>query len=763
MNVFMMKNWIRVYGCGENIMVILAKEDETLLEHTENTLKVLGSIKECYPELPQICGVKSLWDDIFYSLFLHDFGKASSEFQDILKHNSKERYWNYRHEVISASFVESLNFLDDYNKFAVALGIITHHKDINTLDDRYKGFYNKSSVEYEIFYNKIHTIEDNFNELNSYFENIPVLSEKYLGKKLKKPSYINIQDIRPYYVESVGKYLELVDDYQLGFEDEEDPIISIYGTFLKGIITTCDHLASAGIYNILCASETFNSYNLIKENLRTTQKLASDTSGSTFLIAPTGSGKTEASLLWAINNQNKNFSRRLFYVLPFTASINAMYERFKNEFDEERVGMLHGKASYFLYKQINEGSYEDRKKYVKEIKYLTKKIYKPYKILTPFQIIKYFFGLKGFEIGLSEMANSLLVFDEIHAYDPRTTALILSCLNVLHEKYDVTVLIMSATLPSFLLNMFGEKLGINNIISLPSKELNEYTRHKVKILEGSIFEYVEDILNDICEDKRVLIVCNTVEDSQRIYELLNIENSALLHSRFILRDRQIIESKLKNLDLLVGTQAIEVSLDIDYDVLYTQPAPLDALIQRFGRVNRKGWEQKTIKTVNVLTIGSKYDKLIYDEFILEKTINSLKKVDVLYESKIQELLDEVYSEGYNEKDQEIFDTVQHSFNQITESLVPFINNDQNSNFYELFDSIEVVPYKFFNEYNELIEKKEYYEAVAYTLNISYKQYMIQSKKNNIIKNEDSIFIDVLYDSEIGLQLNNIEEETTEIL
>jgi len=758
-----MKNWIRAYGYGE-FMVILAKEDESLLEHTENTLRVLKSIKEAYPEVPQICGIDNFWDILFYSLFLHDFGKASVEFQKILKHESKEKYWNYRHEVISASFVRSLRFIDDYSTFAIALGIITHHKDIQVLDERYSGFYKPSSNEYDIFYQKVATLQENIGELNTYFDYLPVFSKLYLGHELKKPNNISINEIKPVFVESVGEYLNMMDDYQSSMEENPHPILSLYGFFLKGFLTTCDHLASAGIYYILHASKTFNSYENIKDHLRSTQETASKTTGSTFLIAPTGSGKTEAALLWALNNQNEQYSKRLFYVLPFTASINAMYKRFQNEFSEELVGMLHGNSSYFLYKQLSEGSYEDKKKYVKELKNVTKKIYKPYKVLTPFQIIKYFFGVKGFEMGLSEMTGSLVIFDEIHAYDSRTTALILSILKVLHNQYKVAILIMSATLPSFILDLFSEKLGIDNIISLPKKELDKYTRHKVNVLEGSIFDFIENIFNDLSDGKKVLIVCNTVEDSQKIYEMLNVENSALLHSRFILRDRQIIESKLDNLDLLVGTQAIEVSLDISYDVLYSQPAPFDALIQRFGRVNRKGWEERIIKTANVCTIGSKYDDLIYDASHIEKTISSLKNVDILYESTIQELLDEVYCDGYNEEDQKIFDDVTNSFNEVYNYLVPFINDKSNNGFYELFDSVEVVPYEFITEYCDLVDEKKYFEAMVYTLNISNKQYSIQKSKNNIEYEKDTIFVNVPYDSEVGLRLNNYEsEDETEIL
>ena len=107
-----------------------------------------------------------------------------------------------------------------------------------------------------------------------------------------------------------------------------------------------------------------------------------------------------------------------------------------------------------------------------------------------------------------------------------------------------------------------------------------------------------------------------MDKAQFIYEWFkenDVDNSALLHSRFILKDRERIEKNLDNLNLLIGTQAIEVSLDIDYDVLYSEPAPLDALIQRFGRVNRRGWKDDIIKQVNIFKIGSDNDNYIYNQ------------------------------------------------------------------------------------------------------------------------------------------------------
>lgn len=714
---------------------LLAKPDESLIRHTENVLKVLKSIKDNYENIPEICGVDKFWEHLFYSIFLHDFGKAASGFQNMLNNNES---WNYRHEILSASFIPSLNniYTPSIVK-AIGLCIITHHKDLNELD-RYDTF---SNVNMESYLEKLEELKPNINELNSYFDLIPEFSEKYLGYKLISPKKLEFDELK-------NPFENIIYDYQ---EYNENYNNIQYGIFLKGFINACDYLASAGQYEILTGLETKKLFNF--DNLQKTQKFASKTIGDAFLIAPTGTGKTEASLLWADNNQNQNFSKRIFYMLPYTASINAMYERLRKPvLNKELIGLFHGKASYYIYKTLNNNS----RKNIKEVQSLTKKIYRPLKILTPFQVIKYLFSVKGFEMGLSELANSLIIIDEVHAYDARTTCLLLETLKYLKENFKTNVFIMSATLPSFLKNLFQKELGIINFIQLDNNELDSFTRHRVNVIEGCVEDYCDEIYRDIKNGKKVLIVCNTVDKSQMIFKYFKdreIENSSLLHGKFTLKDREEIEKKLNNLNLLVGTQAIEVSLDIDYDVLYTEPAPFDALIQRFGRINRRGWSENIIKTVNIFSYGSENDKFIYNQNIVKKTLNHLKKVDLLKESIIQEILDDIYKDGYDEKDFKIFNDVKTSFNNILNLLIPFVNKAKND-FYTLFNSFEVVPLKYREIYLEKIDNKEFYEAMGYTLNITAGQFYKQKKKGNINKYGNTFFIDVYYDSELGLLLSD---------
>lgn len=735
---------------------LLAKPDETILEHTENALKVFKSIKEAYENVPELCGVEDFWEHLFYSIFFHDFGKGATGFQEMLKDKNHELRWKYRHEMLSAGFVSALNY-DSLYKNAIGIAIITHHKDINKLKERYNTFPSPNGKK--LYQKRLLELESNFEELLSYFGLIEEWSKEYLGYKLDNYNIISsMEELEDIYKDSVLHYY-------LEWEDEEySTLHGKYGIFLKGFVNACDHLASGSKYEILRAIQDMKLiYNSL--DLRKVQEEALNTHGSAFLTSPTGSGKTEASLLWSDTNQNPTKSKRVFYLLPYTASINAMYKRLQKDFgNKDLVGLLHGKASYFLYKALSDdiNNYNITKNKIKEIKGLSKKIYRPYKILTPFQILKAFFGSKGFEMQLSEMTNGLFILDEIHAYDAHTTSLILEILKILKNNYNAEMLIMSATLPTFIKNLFKDNLGISTEIKMDEEELEKFTRHEVNAIQGNILDNLNTIKDDLNEGKRVLVVCNTVLRVQEVFEELSegIDNSALLHSRFMLRDREEIEKSLDKLDLLVGTQAIEVSLDIDYDVLYSEPAPIDALIQRFGRVNRKGWNKDKIALVNIFSEGSEKDKYIYNPEIVQRTVQSLENVDILKEEIIQKLVDDIYTDGYVGKDKEDFDRVQKHFELFNRHIVPFINDSESEmEFYSLFQSYEVVPFRYKLDYMDEIEEGRYFEAMSYFLSISIGQFKKLEKNGNVELDNDTYFVNAFYDKKLGLKLDTEEDDS----
>jgi len=735
---------------------------ETLLQHTDNCLSVFLEIRLAYSEVPEICNCAEFFEHLFYAIFFHDFGKAATGFQMML---ATEEKWNYRHEILSSSFA---NFLDYESPFkeGIALGIISHHKDLTLLKEKYP-FKNTNETAFERYFACVKELETNFQYLVEMMVRLPKISEKYLGYALHHHRIP--QSVEELY--NFNAYKSAVEPYLKGKDDEDERTIlhTEYGLFLKGFVTACDHLASSSKIEIFKAVRDMKAvYNFA--SYRSSQEIASQTKDNAFLIAPTGSGKTEASLFWATANQNDNFSKRVFYVLPYTASINAMYKRFVSlsGFGEEKVGIQHGKASYFLYKHFSERKYtpEQARLFAKDAGNLTKKIYKPYKIITPFQIIKEFFGLKGFEQRISEMVGGLFILDEIHAYDAHNTALILEICKILKEQFLAKFFIMSATLPRFIKTYFKDALDISNEITFPRSEIEEFTRHKLRLIEGNIIENLDAIRKQIEEKKKVLVVCNQVKTAQEVFKELkdSSKKSALLHSRFIVRDRQKIEKGVKyEYDLLVATQVVEVSLDIDYDILFTEPAPIDALIQRFGRVNRKSPPIQEIKEVCVFQTPTKNDSYIYKTDRVEKTLSVLQNVNnqKLSESLVEELVENVYADGYKGKDSEEFDSVKSTFPRLWKEILPFIDDKRREeDFFALFDGIEVVPEKYRDNYTKCVDAKDYFGAIEFIATITRGQYRKLKEQgqlyNAYISDSDTIFIHTKYDEELGLLLDEYQ-------
>ena len=742
--------------------MLLAKSDpaETLLDHTQNCLAVYNSLRERMPFLAEVANKPDFFEHLFYAVALHDFGKAATGFQ---KQLTDRKRWNYRHEILSTGFVVTLQFPEEA-KQAIALAILTHHKDIGTLVEKHP-CWQQNEYGYQEWQRKVAELTPNWDSLIQIQEQVPrwCPTEKCLWTPI-----ISTDQLISGYREYLAPYLDDLRDGEL------TPLHGTYGMLLRGCMIACDHLASAGKNEIQTALDNLEAHltQHVKEKAKEKgrdfhgwerfQKASGETDGQLMLSAPTGSGKTEAALLWSNKNQCETLGNRVFYVLPYTASINAMYERLKELVSDDKIGMLHGKANYFVYKDLvdKEYTYQEAAAEVREHQDLTRKICRPYKVLTPFQLLKAFFGIRGFEMQMAEMSQGLFIFDEIHAYDPHTTALILTMIKKLREDYDAKFCIMTATMPEFLKQMINEALGELAQVEMAPEERDKFTRHRVQLLDGNIHDAIPKIKDRLNGGQRVMVVCNTVKQAQNVFkelqEIVADDKAKLLHSRFILRDRERIEKELEDANLLVGTQAVEVSLDIDFDCLFTEPAPIDALIQRFGRINRKG--KKGICAVHISKEGGEYDKYIYSTEKVERTINAFASVgdDDLQESKIQSLIDGVYSEGYDETEKDKFKKAKQLFERHLQDIVPFIEDSKGrKEFNELFKSVEVVPACYEQEYLAEIDERKYYEARAYIAQINYNQFARLKKEGQIYENErlNQCFITVYYDKTLGLVLD----------
>jgi CRISPR-associated endonuclease/helicase Cas3 len=733
---------------------------ETLEEHTRACLSVLHSVREALPHLEKISGEPQLWRHLFCALYLHDLGKAATGFQEVVTYEGDDKQrprWGYRHEIVSAGFVPFLNGLDDDQRMTIALAVITHHRAACRL----KKFSTLNGQD-QVWLTPRDQLIPNWPFVQEWLQKMPEVAHEMFGFTLPAPCIPDsVEEVRDSWRFALKN-----------FADKAELLPRVYAILMRGVLIGCDHLASGGNAGVLPAVDHLSDH--LGRDLsgfpRPFQAEVGALRNDALLVAPTGSGKTEASLLWASNQQDAG--RRIFYVLPYTASINAMQKRFDERYKlKDQVGVLHGKAAYFGYQALCEQEYSpcDAAREVREIQNLSKKIYRPIKILTPFQIIKAFFGVRGWEMQLAEFAGGIFVFDEIHVYDARTTALLLTALERL-KKLGAKFLFMSATFPDFL----QEKLRAivpELIFKAPDlsreddRRLLEAPRHQVVRLSGTILEYLEAIAARVRSGEKVLVVCNTVARAQDVFRALRMElegiPSMLLHGRFTLGDRERLERCLSKVQLLVGTQVVEVSLDLDFDTIFTEPAPIDALIQRFGRVNRQG--EKGTVPVHIFEVGGEKDRYFYDGERIARTLGVLRDGLILKQTTVVDCVNRVYETGYNEREQKTFDEVRRNFSSVANRLLPFDESADSESFYEMIRSIQVVPRIFEDDYCNAIRDKRFFDALQYEATLSLGQGMKLRKLEAMphrevaeIKNQWYYSADVEYDCELGLLLDNVD-------
>jgi len=408
----------------------------------------------------------------------------------------------------------------------------------------------------------------------------------------------------------------------------------------KGLLMASDHMASAlgdGVNVFLDRffatpdySKMYPPHELFPLSLKSTD----DKRPHTLVVAPTGAGKTEFLL-----NRCRG---RTFYMLPFQASINAMYKRIKEIVPEETdVRFLHSAS-----KLVDDEDNDDVQ--------LQPFVGSSVKVLTPHQVSSIIFGTKGFEATLLDLRGCDVILDEIHTYQKESQAMVVELVKVLIHQ-NCRVHIGTATMPTALYDELLTILGGTEStyqVELSDDELDTYDRHIIHKHDGldSLFPVIGEALED---GEKLLVVCNIVSDAQETFRLLknrfpNIP-SMLIHSRFRRKDRRDREELLQEeFDgkpgpcFVVSTQVVEVSLDISFDRMITQAAPLDALIQRFGRVNRKRVksEERTFRPIHILQ--PKEHTLPYKKEVVTKSFDLLPDGKVLKAREIQDLIDQVY-------------------------------------------------------------------------------------------------------------------------
>jgi CRISPR-associated endonuclease/helicase Cas3 len=691
----------------EVVLDILAKggidgDSETLEDHTLKCIKVAAKILN---DLPEGVSDERIRRELVLALAFHDTGKAAIGFQEYLR--GKRKNWNHwRHEILSASFASIYDQPEE-----VVFAVLTHHCQIPPVP----GLPTKNRTL-------------NLDEIPLDSRNLtPVWREMKREWEQNQEDFIRVWSKIATEVglgEVDGGYslpcLGLARNW-LDSSKEGQRRISLerrmFASKLRGLLITSDHIASA--HRVPPGAIRLRDFT-INIDARAYQKKAASANGSLVLRAPTGSGKTEAALLWAQSNQARN--ARLFYVLPNIASINAMRKRLSEIFGYNNVGLLHSRAAASLYHLMEDkdgASKFERQANAKALAQLAREMYYPVRVSTPHQILRSTLRGKGWETMLSDMPKACFIFDEVHAYEPRIVGLVLGSVRLLTD-WGARSCFMSATLPSFLKKLI-ERATPATLIEPDRGEASdravmEKKRHSLDTpLKGTILDNLQKIEDCLAQANSTLIVCNTIPSAQEVYRRISCPDKLLLHSRFNQNDRLRIESMLSNSRLpkvVISTQAIEVSLNVDFEQAFIEPAPIDALIQRMGRVNRSGMRPPARVTLLEREL-SKHSVYTNQNRIKEGIDALMASSNPLTEENLVAIADSVYRSGYSQDEMEQFES---GFNHpdlvhLGDRLIAGTSKDWIEETIENADrSIDLLPYSLRNKYETLRSNGLWIEA-----------------------------------------------------
>jgi len=634
-------------------------------------------------------------DLIFFTAYFHDIGKATKEFQSTIRYGS-----NSYHSLYSASVlvgIEDFDFLEGNRYINLLLVIVlTHHTLLP---------YGVKDVKFNFL-----------DEAKLFFNGYKKSYKKYMNKSCDYHFEFEIEKDIKLQLEAIEEDLQYI---------KANHKLRILYSYVSGILNIADWLASARFsdtqtviaFKIQPSKEEFIKH-LSFDKLREFQENLSVNSQSVLVEIPTGEGKTEGSLLWAINNLYNNYTK-IIYTLPTQTTSNKLYERVHSFFDKKECGLIHSSAKIYLEKE-----YERENGQVDEIFksdfLLSKSFNKPVTVSTIDSLLKYFINIGRFNIATKNFLNSVIIIDEVHAYDLKLMGFLKRFFELCRE-FNVKVCLMSASIP----NKIKELLGVENYPLIIQKNLFEKKANEIIKVEKILDDDLEFILEKFRDRKNILIIRNTVKSATLTFEKLrelgvDSEDIVLYHSTFKKRDKtkkeELIFQKLDNDKpfILVATQIVEVSLDIDFDVMFTDNAPIDSLIQRFGRVNRK----KSIERKGEIFIYRTQNPLPYRDTMLDLTFETIedgyfelgkyvKWLNIVYDRLfeddivIKNEITRLFDDGYGKYDEVLkkLDGIKKSLDNYDLRDIEQIKND-----YLLYDDY----------INEEIDEKDYYE---YTISL----------------------------------------------
>ncbi len=736
-------------------------------------------------------------------LTYHDFGKLTPEFQSRLRSSldSGQTRSVVSHALCSALWVEP-HLGDDLTDWVCTLSIVSHHSPLH------KGLFSTHLNLPKVRRSEVERANATFSMLadlckrQADFALAAALRQSELDYLLARGS-----EASPYHVRDIVKLsgAEQV-NFLERFGDRLKEARQMYA-MAHMVLKQADERAS-GIFQSsardfplgavsgpvaeskgLKKTVTFEAYNLNKRvgslyhfqvQLRNTASLF------TVVRAPCGRGKTFGALLCAKNHNRQ----RLVFCLPTQITSNAMAKELSRR-SPGHVGFFHGLRRYL---QLDETGQEIRENQlprqtgVIDDDFRSDLFYSSPVVVSTVDHLVYSLirAYPQADVALGNLLSSIVVYDEIHAYEPYTQRQLLGAMRILYE-YGVPQILMSATLPKILADHCRREFSANLIVDT---EGMDFSPVEVERRDIDLLLHLDEMVELALKGKKMLVVANTVARSQEVFRLLapRLDGKCPIHlfnSLFTPHDRstgkeskESVLLKLFHKDtpcpaVLVATQSVEMSLDISADVLFTDWAPMDALAQRFGRVNR-GARDCGCGARAVVCSAWKGDAPYYlpyffgrddEENLIDQTWKLLPEGPLTHRKTV-EIIDEIYAD----MDLERGDKVTQLFRESTlyGERVNLMGREEDSHFFNIrhdpegrhFATIPVVPTCYADRFRSSLFGVELYtiRVPLYWLNTyagRFSQLISQGEEVSGLYE-----IEASYDKVHGLRIDRFDEGHT---
>ncbi|MCA6080266.1 MAG: CRISPR-associated helicase Cas3' [Endomicrobium sp.] len=557
---------------------------------------------------------------------LHDLGKYSKLFQEYLLGNPRRiSKGEIDHSTAGAQyfneFKDDSKFKDD-NKLKgflfelIELCCVSHHSGLIDMIDIYgKNIFDKR-LNKEYYYKEIVSIKD-----------IKKNIEKDIVDKINNA--VNNNDL----LSEVEQIKDEIDEKSNKNEIYRTFSYGMLARFLLSCLIDADHTNSADFergeevekkpvnWNIILEKlekeiNRLNDENKSSQDIKEIRKHISDdcaTAGQTYqkgcykLEVPTGGGKTLASFRFAVEMAKRYNADRIIYCIPFTTIVEQNAGTIREIVETDKSDK--GEIILEHHSNISQTSNDTKEEFNQTELYMQSWDI-PIIFTTNVQILEILFGRGTTDIRkLHQLANSIIIFDEIQALPIKCVHLFNNAINYLVDFCNTTVVLCTATQP--LLDRVNEKNGSlkisenSNIVK--NRDIIANVLKRVEIipeLKGNTEPYSNEAITKKAIDfadknNNCLVVCNTTKSAKEIFQIINNQTNKELHlyhlsARMMPIHRKAVLQQIKNkLDtkqkiILVSTQVIEAGIDIDFNCGIRSLAGLDSIIQAAGRINRNG-------------------------------------------------------------------------------------------------------------------------------------------------------------------------------